>query len=145
MVGRPGYGFSEIEASIQRQACRDLYILPGYVSDAELSVLYTRAELFAYPSHYEGFGIPLVEAMSFGLPIVASRIPASEEVAAEAALYYDDPLDATALAGIILEALGNSALRNELGLRGKQRATRFSLEHVIPSYLDAYRSSLNSH
>ncbi len=144
IVGRPGYGFSEIEASIQRQPCRDQYILPGHVSDQELSLLYTLADLFAYPSNYEGFGIPLVEAMSFGLPIVASRIPASEEVAGEAALYYDDPLDAVALAGKILEALGDSALKNELGLKGKQRAEKFNWGHVIQVYLDAYRGSLNT-
>lgn len=144
MVGRPGYGFSEIEASIKRQACRERYILTGYVSDKELSMLYTLADLFAYPSLYEGFGIPLVEAMSFGLPIVASRIPASEEVAGDVALYYDDPLDSTALAGKILEAMSSRTLQSELGLRGKQRAAGFSWEHVIRMYIEAYKASLNS-
>jgi glycosyltransferase involved in cell wall biosynthesis len=145
MVGRPGYGFSEIEAAIRRRTRQGQCILTGYVSDEELSLLYTLADLFAYPSLYEGFGIPLVEAMSFGLPIVASRIPASEEVAGEAALYYDDPLDATGLESKILQALGDSALRSELGSRGRQRAIQFSWEHVIDMYLDAYQSSMKSH
>jgi glycosyltransferase involved in cell wall biosynthesis len=143
MVGRPGYGYSEIKATIKRQACRDRYILTGYVSDEELSLLYSLADLFAYPSHYEGFGIPLVEAMTFGLPIVASRIPASEEVAGDAALFYGDPLDDKALAEKILEALGSATLRSELGSRGRQRAVRFSWENVIQMYINAYKGSLN--
>lgn len=142
MVGRPGYGFSEIQAAIRRQACPDRCILTGYVSDNELALLYMHAELFAYPSRYEGFGIPLVEAMSFGLPIVASRIPASEEVAADAAFYYGDPLDGEALAGRILDALSNPVLMSELGARGRQRAAKFSWENVAGMYIEAYRSSL---
>ena len=143
MVGRPGYGFSEIEASIRRQSCRERCIVTGYVSDEELSLLYALADLFVYPSLYEGFGIPLVEAMSFGVPIVASRIPASEEVAGNAALFYDDPMDETALAARIVEVMSNSTLKNELSLRGKQRATNFRWERVIHMYLEAYRLCLN--
>ena len=144
LVGRPGYGFSEIVASIQRQAYRDRYILTGYVSDEELALLYTIANLFAYPSRYEGFGIPLIEAMSFGVPIVASGIPASKEVAADAALYYNDSLDDAALAGKILEVLESSTLKSELGSRGKQRAIRFRWDCVARMYIDAYKGSLNS-
>jgi glycosyltransferase involved in cell wall biosynthesis len=143
MVGRPGYGSAEIEAAIKRQTNPDRYIITGFVSDEELAMLYTLAELFAYPSRYEGFGIPLVEAMSFGLPVVASRISASEEVAADAALYYDDPLDAGALGDRILELLGSPTLKTEMGSRGRQRAEIFRWEHVVEMYVDAYKSSLN--
>ena len=143
LAGRAGYGFPEIEAAIKRQSCPERYILTGYVDDEELSLLYTLAELFAYPSRYEGFGIPLVEAMSSGLPIVASRIPSSEEVAGDAALYYDDLEDDSALAEKILKLLGSSTLRRELGSRGRQRAGQFCWEQVIQMYLDAYQSSLN--
>ncbi len=142
MVGRPGFGFSEIETLIKRQAIPDRYILAGYVSDEELALLYMLASLFVYPSRYEGFGIPLVEAMSFGLPIVASRIPASEEVAADAALYYDDPSDERALAERILEALGSSALMSELRSRGRQRAAKFGWKNVARMYIEAYKTAL---
>lgn len=143
IAGRPGYGFVEIEAAIKRQRSPARYIVTGFVSDEELAMLYTLADLFAYPSRYEGFGIPLVEAMSFGLPVVASRIPASEEVAADAALYYDDPLDAAALANRILELLGSPKLKSEMGSRGRQRAVKFRWEHVVRMYVDAYKSLLN--
>lgn len=144
LVGKRGYGFSEIEASIKNQACSDRYILTGFVTDEELALLYGRAEVFAYPSRYEGFGIPLVEAMNFGLPIVASRIPASEEVAADSALFYDDPLDSGALAGKMMEALGSSALKAQLGSRGKQMAEKFSWENVARMYIDAYSVALGT-
>lgn len=144
MVGRPGYGFSEIEASIKRQADPSRYIVTGYVSEEELALLYTLADLFAYPSRYEGFGIPLVEAMSFGLPIVASRIPASEEVAGDAAVYYEDPRDDNALARKILEVAGSSALRCDLSIRGRQRAIKFSWENVGRMYIEAYKGALSA-
>lgn len=144
MVGRAGHGFPEIESSIKRQACRERYVLTGFVTDEELALLYRQADLFAYPSRYEGFGIPLVEAMRFGIPIVASRIPASEEVAADVAVYFDDPLDCQALAGKMTEVLANSALRSELGSRGKQRAQKFTWENVVGMYIDAYKACLNA-
>lgn len=144
LVGRRGFGFSEIEASINCQTCCNRYILAGFVTDEELALLYTRAEIFAYPSLYEGFGIPLIEAMSFGLPIIASKIPASVEVAADSALYYEDPLDGEALAGRMYEALANPRLRNVLGLRGKQMAGKFSWKDIAPMYIDAYKVALSS-
>ena len=143
MVGKPGYGFSEIEGSVQRQRCRDRYILAGFVTDEELALLYTLAELFVFPSRYEGFGTPLVEAMCFGLPIVASRIPSTEEVAAEAAVYYDNPPDHDALAGKMNEVLGSPELKGGLGLCGKRRAGKFSWENLTQMHIDAYKGALN--
>jgi glycosyltransferase involved in cell wall biosynthesis len=143
MVGKAGYGFLEIKSSIERQRCHDRYILAGFLTDEELALLYARAELFAFPSWYEGFGTPLVEAMCFGLPIVASRIPSTEEVAAEAAVYYDDPPDHDALAGKMLEVLNSPELRRELGLRGKQRSGRFSWEDLAKTHIEAYQYCLS--
>lgn len=144
LVGKHGYGFSEIEVAINRQTCCDRYVLTGFVTDEELALLYTHAEIFAYPSRYEGFGIPLVEAMSFGLPIVASRIPASEEVAADAAVYYDDPQDCEALAGKMREVMASSELKCRLASYGKQRSRKFTWENVVGMYIDAYKVPLNS-
>lgn len=144
LVGNRGYGFSEIDASINCQTCRDRYVLAGFVTDEELALLYTRAEVFAYPSLYEGFGIPLVEAMSFGLPIVASKIPASLEVARNSALYYEDPLDDEALAERMNEVLVNSPLRHTLGSRGKQMAAKFGWKDIAPMYINAYKAALGS-
>ena len=143
MLGKPGYGFDEIKSSVDRQSCRDRYILPGFLTDEELALLYTQAELFAFPSWYEGFGTPLVEAMCFGLPIVASRIPSTEEVAADAAVYYGNPQDDEALAAKMTEVLRNPELKQGLGLRGRQRAGKFSWENLARMHIDAYQSCLN--
>jgi glycosyltransferase involved in cell wall biosynthesis len=144
MVGKPGFGYDEIKSSVNRQECCARYILPGFVTDEELALLYTEAELFAFPSWYEGFGTPLVEAMCFGLPIVASRIPSTEEVAAEAAVYYDQPQDDDALAERMIEVLGNRELKHELGRRGKLRAGKFSWGNLTRMHIDAYQSCLDS-
>lgn len=144
MVGKAGFGFPEIRSSIEHQICRERYILAGFVTDEELAWLYTHAELFAFPSWYEGFGTPLVEAMCFGLPIVASRIPSTEEVAADAAVYYDSPPDHEALAEKIMEVLNNSEFRRGLGLRGKQRSEKFSWGNLARTHIDAYHYCLNA-
>lgn len=143
MVGRPGYGFSEIRAATERQAARNRFVITGFLGDEKLAALYQLAELFVYPSRYEGFGIPLVEAMGFGLPIVASRIPSTEEVAGEAAVYYENPLDARALARKITEVAGQPRLKEELAKRAKIRAADFTMGKIVEQYLEAYRSALN--
>lgn len=143
LVGRRGYGFSEIKDSINSQTCRNRYILTGFVTDEELALLYAHSEAFVYPSRYEGFGIPLVEAMSFGIPIIASRISATEEVAGDSALYYDNPLDRDALAAKINEVLSNSSLQCALGSRGKQIAEKFSWENVVRMYIEAYETAIS--
>ena len=144
MVGKPGFGFSEIRSSIEHRSCRERYILAGFVTDEELAWLYAHAELFAFPSWYEGFGTPLVEAMCFGLPIVASRIPSTEEVAAGAAVYYDSPPDHDALAGKIIDVLNSPELRRGLGLSGKQRSEKFNWGNLARTHIDAYRYCLNA-
>jgi glycosyltransferase involved in cell wall biosynthesis len=144
MVGRPGYGFSEIRAATERQTAPDRFVITGFLGDDELAVLYQLAELFVYPSRYEGFGIPLVEAMGFGLPIVASRIPSTEEVAGGAAAYYEDPLDACALARKISEVAGQPLLKEHLAKRAKIRAADFTMDKIVKQYVEAYQAALNT-
>ncbi len=139
IVGRPGYKFPEIREALDRQACRERYILTGFLSDEELAVLYQLAEVFVYPSLYEGFGIPLVEAMGFGLPVVASRIPSTEEVAQQTALYYENPLDARALAKTIEHLITHPELKEMLAGGAKKRAAVFTMDEIMKQYLDAYR------
>ena len=85
LVGRPAYGYRRIADHIAERDLADEIVRPGYIAQSELIALYDAATVFIYPSLYEGFGIPLVEAMARGVPIVASRIPSTEEVAGDAA------------------------------------------------------------
>jgi glycosyltransferase involved in cell wall biosynthesis len=96
----------------------------GFVPDADLPALYTAAELLACPSLYEGFGLPVVEAMACGAPVVCADIPVFREVAGEAAVLVP-PTDVAALAGAIGRVLGDPALRRELAGRGRERARGF--------------------
>lgn len=144
LAGRPGYGFPKIQAAIERQTCRNRCVMTGFLGDQELAVLYQQADLFVYPSRYEGFGIPLVEAMNFGLPIVASRIPSTLEVAGEAAAYYEDPLDAGALAQKITEVVAQPGLKEDLARRGRTRAADFASDKITKQYLEAYQAALNT-
>lgn len=137
LVGWPGYGYSNLCKYLERKNLKCKVILTGYVSEEEKIALYDLATAFIYPSLYEGFGIPLVEAMVRKVPIVASRIPSTEEVAGEVAIYYDDPCDYEALAKRILELLENDNLQQDLVEKGWRRAQEFSWEKISRRYLQA--------
>jgi glycosyltransferase involved in cell wall biosynthesis len=97
----------------------------GYVSDAQLKSLYANALCFVFPSKYEGFGIPALEAMALGCPVTTSSIDAAREVCGDAARYFD-PGDAAALEGILRSLWSSDGEREQMSKRGKKRAERFA-------------------
>lgn len=115
--------------------------LTGAVGDAELASLYAGAACFVLPSRYEGFGLPLAEALAAGTPAVASDIPALREVAGDAALYAP-PGDAAALARAIGEALDGGPETARRAERGRERARRFTWEACATATLASYRAIL---
>jgi len=139
LVGKPGYGFSDIKKHLDTNHLGGDIVLTGYASEEEKIALYDLATAFVYPSLYEGFGTPLVEAMARGVPIIASRIPSTEEIAGEAALYYDNPMDHEGLASRIMELLESDALQQNLVEKGLKRAQEFSWEKVAKIHLMAYQ------
>jgi glycosyltransferase involved in cell wall biosynthesis len=96
----------------------------GYVTDGELRALYQRAACFVFPSLYEGFGLPPLEAMACGCPVITSRAASLPEVCGDAALYFD-PHDSADLARRIGEVMESAPLREELSRRGLERARHF--------------------
>ena len=102
-------------------------ILIGYVSDEELVYLYKNAFLFVYPSLYEGFGLPPLEAMGYGAPVLASKIPSISEVVADAAKTFD-PLSENSLKESMDELINNPVLRKELSDKGYKRASIYTWE-----------------
>jgi glycosyltransferase involved in cell wall biosynthesis len=110
----------------------------GYVSDNELPTLYRRARAFCLVSHYEGFGLPVLEAMSYGTPVITSNVSSLPEVAGDAALRVspDDPAS-TASAMEAIEA--DERLREQLSERGRKRAAAFSWEEAAMKTLAVYR------
>ena len=131
-----------------RQALRELdlesdVILTGYVPDSDLPALYSGAELFVFPSLYEGFGLPPLEAMACGTPVVCSNAASLPEAAGDAALMVD-PHDVAGLAGAMLSVLSGGDLRQDLRERGLARAARFTWERTARQTLAVYEKVLGA-
>jgi len=127
LAGNAGLGFDEIKYTILEFDLSNEVMITGWVPEADLPYLFAGASLFIFPSLYEGFGIPLLEAMSASVPIICSRAGSLPEVAAEAALYFD-PRDKNEIAEIMRQVLVNKNLANDLVAKGNERVKHFSLD-----------------
>ena len=99
--------------------------LLGSLSDEDLAKEYAKADVFVYPSLYEGFGLPVVEAMAMGLPVMTSDIGATREVAGDAAILVD-PYSVDSICAGLGQLISNNELRQHLGAKGLKRAAQFS-------------------
>lgn len=124
LVGGFGWKTEELRREMADGLEEGWIVHPGYVADEEVAALYRGALLVVVASIYEGFGLPAVEAMSAGVPLLCSDIPVLREVAGEAAVYAP-PRDPEAWAARLAEVLGDEGLRAELARRGLKRAPRF--------------------
>jgi glycosyltransferase involved in cell wall biosynthesis len=118
-------------------------ILTGELDTDELDALYRHAAAFVYPSLYEGFGLPVLEAMTRGLPVITSNTSSLPEVAGEAALQVD-PASIREIAAAIETLLGDTALREKLASRGRARAERFSWDETARLTLQVYEKVLEA-
>lgn len=135
IAGPPGFRASTIEAAIRSSSMADRVRLVGYLSDAELEALLRNAAVFSFVSLHEGFGLPILEAMSAGVPVVTSRITSMPEVAGRAAVLVD-PRDVGAIARGLDEALSR---REELTRAGLARVQSRTWRDVAEETLDVYR------
>ncbi len=137
--GGRGWLYEPILEAIARHGLQEDVRLIGFVEDADLPALYTGAEVFAFPSLYEGFGIPVLEAMACGTPVVAAETSSLPEVAGEAALLIP-PTDTEALAEALWSALDDGARRADLRARGWEQCRRFtwraSAERLLACYAE---------
>jgi len=138
LAGDRGWLRRDIFHTIRRHALEDRVILAGYVPDEDLPLLYNAAEFFAFPSLNEGFGLPPLEAMACGAPVIASNVSSLPEVLAEAPLYVD-PLDVGALAAAMLRLARDPVVRRERSEAGLKQAKRYSWMETGRRTLEVYR------
>jgi glycosyltransferase involved in cell wall biosynthesis len=116
----------------------DEVIFTGYVPDSRLKSLLIEADMLVFPSIYEGFGLPPLEAMACGVPVITSRRASLPEVAGDAALYLEDPLDPAEIAAGVEELLGDPSLRADLVEKGRAGAQRFTWEGAAREVMEVY-------
>ena len=139
LVGARGWLDEPIYETVRSLGLDGMVHFAGFVDDDDLPAVYSGAALFVFASLYEGFGLPLLEAMACGVPVVTSNVSAMPEVAGDAAVLVD-PRDADGLAGAIARLLRDDALRDRLRAAGLARARQFPWEATARRTLDAYAS-----
>jgi glycosyltransferase involved in cell wall biosynthesis len=127
LTGRKAWGNSAIEKTISSIGISSLIVTPGYVTENELQYLYTHAKVFIYPSLYEGFGFPILEAFAYGCPVITSNTSSMPEVAGDAAILVD-PTNPDEIRNAVISLLENPTLCNNLIQKGKNRLKLFSWE-----------------
>jgi glycosyltransferase involved in cell wall biosynthesis len=141
VVGPTLWRYSGLQQKINELGLQDHVSILGYVADEDLPALYSAASLFAFPSLYEGFGLPVLEAMACRTPVVCSNSSSLPEVAADAAVLVD-PTNTEALAEAMCSVLRDVDLKEELCRRGLQRAREFSWEKTARGTVAMYRELL---
>lgn len=138
LVGIRNTAWSDLKKRLNAPALKNRVFFPGYVSDDDLVVFYNLARALVFPSRFEGFGLPPLEAMACGTPVITSNGGAIPEVVGDAALMVA-PADTDALAQAMRSIVGDAALREQLIKKGLERARKFSWKKAALAVLQLYR------
>jgi len=141
-VGKRAWLYDETLRALADANLGDSVILTGYVPESDLPALYSGATCFVYPSFFEGFGLPPLEAMQCGAPVIIGNRTSLPEVVGDAAMAVD-PFDVHAIAGAIEELVNNPALRDELRVKGFARAKMFDWNDTARRTLRVYEQVAN--
>jgi alpha-1,3-rhamnosyl/mannosyltransferase len=141
--GMEGWGGALLSPAMREPIARGEVRLTGYVPQDELPALYSGARAFVYPSLYEGFGLPPLEAMACGAPVIVSSSSSLPEVVGDAGLLVE-ALDAAALGHAMQSLVDDGALRERLAAQGIARAARFTWRACAERTMQAYRSALDA-
>lgn len=139
LAGNKGWLHKEIFDEVRRRNLKNKVLFTGFVDDVDLPALYSAAEVMAYPSLYEGFGLPVVESMACGTPVLASTAPCLPEIAGNAA-FLVNPYDVKAIADGLKLLTQDTLLRSNLVLEGFARARQFNWEQSASKLLGVYRN-----
>jgi glycosyltransferase involved in cell wall biosynthesis len=142
IVGGQGWLFKDIYGMIEKLGVQNSVKLLGYVADTDLPLLYNLADVFVYPSLYEGFGLPPLEAMACGCPVVTSNRSSLPEIVGDAAMLVD-PYDSDAIANGIFQVIDNKDYRQLLRKQGLQRASQFTWKRTVAEILKIFDAITN--
>jgi glycosyltransferase involved in cell wall biosynthesis len=138
VVGKKDWMSESIQAHLKSLDLKSMVVFTGYVPSADLPAFYNAAEAFVYPSVFEGFGLPVIEAMACGLPVLTSYGSSLEEVAGDAALLVD-PMSEDSIAKGLGKLLGDQSLRLRLGRAGLARSAAFSFKNTADQTTGVYQ------
>jgi len=140
LAGKRGWLDNETIRAVERESVAGDIVFTGYVAEEHLNALYSGATCFVYPSYFEGFGLPILEAMQCGAPVIAGNRTSIPEVAGEAALLFD-PFDANSLVEALQRLLSDPEYRATLSAKGLQRASAFSWKATARLTLQVYEQA----
>lgn len=142
LAGRPGYQYEQIKDEMDRlpSEIRSQIIEPGYIPDEDVAAYMRNAKVFAFQSYFEGFGMPLVEAMASGVPVVASNVTSIPEITGEAGLLFA-PDDYKTMAKCLHEAVYNQKTRADLIKKGLERVKIFDWQDCAKKTLEVIKSA----
>jgi glycosyltransferase involved in cell wall biosynthesis len=143
LAGPRGWRFNELKTAWDNLTAKNQIFWLDYVGEKELAVLYENAFFLIFPSLFEGFGLPILEAMSAGCPVLTSNCSSMPEAAGDAALYVD-PLDTESIADGMLKLAGDGSLRESLISAGYKRAKLFTWEKTARELLDVFYRTRDS-
>ena len=138
LVGGNGWMCDDILKEIESSDYKNDIIRPGYVADADLPAFINGADVFVYPSFYEGFGLPILEAMQCGTSVITSHVSSMPEVGGKACLYID-PNDKTELSEQIYKVVSDVSLQKDLSEKGIEQSKNFSWEKCARETLKVYQ------
>ena len=138
LVGKCAWLYDDTLRALEESGVKDAVVLTGYVPDKDLPALYSGALCFIYPSYFEGFGLPPLEAMKCGAPVIAGNRTSLPEVVGDAGLTVD-PFDVEAIAAAMKRLLHDSDLRKEFSAKGQKRAAEFDWRETARRTLKVYQ------
>jgi glycosyltransferase involved in cell wall biosynthesis len=139
--GRKGWLYEEIFAKVQTLGLEDRVHFCGFVEEGDLPALYSGADFFAYPSLYEGFGLPIIEALACGTPVLTADNSCLPEAAGPGAIYVD-ALDVESIAQGVVQLATDAELRQQLAQAGRIHAQQFTWERSAMQLQQAYATAL---
>lgn len=139
LIGDASFGFDDVKYNIDAYNVESEIIMPGWIKEEDIPFIYSGADAFIFPTRHEGFGIPVVQAMACGVPVLASDLPVLREVGGDAIFYFDAD-NVNSIASAIIEIMDNEKLKNDLIVKGYKQAKKYSWEKASREVLGEIES-----